>query len=178
MRFPFGTQLNSNQLLCKQKYVLRWLQKINSLLISIDEQIKNQTHLSYTAGASKESLPSKYNGLEYKNLIKMEFLLAAFAKKVEKCGTACIPLLFIEEPESHMHPQMQHAFAEYLEAFLGKITSIGIQTFLTSHSAHVANTMVFSKIRYTQKTKDGVTYKTWVHLLRKIPPTSISLENI
>ena len=127
--------------------------------LSIDEQIKNQTQLSYTAGASKESLPSKYNGLGYKNLIKMEFLLAAFAKKVEKCGTACIPLLFIEEPDSHMPPQMQHAFAEYMEAFLGKITSVGIQTFLTSHSAHVANTMVFSKIRYTQKTKDGVTYK-------------------
>lgn len=51
----------------------------------------------------------------------MEFLLAAFAKKIEKCGNACIPLLFIEEPESHMHPQMQHAFAEYLEAFLGKL---------------------------------------------------------
>ena len=29
---------------------------------------------------------------------------AGFAKKVEKCGTACIPLLFIEEPESHMLP--------------------------------------------------------------------------
>lgn len=127
--------------------------------LSIDDQIKNQTQLSYTAGTSKESLPSTYNGLGYKNLIKMEFLLAAFAKKVEKCGTACIPLLFIEEPESHMHPQMQHAFAEYLEAFLGKITSVGIQTFLTSHSAHVANTMVFSKIRYAQKTKAGVIYK-------------------
>ena len=52
-----------------------------------------------------------------------------------------------------MHPQMQHAFAEYLEAFLGKITSVGIQTLLTSHSAHVANTMAFSKVRYAQKTK-------------------------
>lgn len=127
--------------------------------LSIDDQIKNQTQLSYTAGTSKESLPSTYNGLGYKNLIKIEFLLAAFAKKVEKYGTACIPLLFIEEPESHMHPQMQHAFAEYLEAFLGKITSVGIQTFLTSHSAHIANTMVFSKIRYAQKTKAGVIYK-------------------
>ena len=58
-----------------------------------------------------------------------------------------------------MHPQMQHAFAEYLEAFLAKITSIGIQTLLTSHSAHIANTMVFSKIRYAQKTKTGVIYK-------------------
>lgn len=127
--------------------------------LSIDEQIKNQTLLSYTAGIGTESLPSTYNGLGYKNLIKMEFLLAAFAKKIEKCGTACIPLLFIEEPEAHMHPQMQHAFADYLEAFLGKITSVGIQTFLTSHSAHVANTMVFSKIRYAQKTSNGVIYK-------------------
>lgn len=127
--------------------------------LNIDDQIKNQTQLSYTAGTSNERLPSAYNGLGYKNLIKMEFLLAAFAKKVEKCGDACIPLLFIEEPESHMHPQMQHAFAEYLEAFLAKITSIGIQTLLTSHSAHIANTMVFSKIRYAQKTKTGVIYK-------------------
>ncbi len=127
--------------------------------LSIDDQIKNQTQLSYSAGTGKERLPSTHNGLGYKNLIKMEFLLAAFAKKVEKCGTACIPLLFIEEPESHMHPQMQHAFAEYLEAFLAKITSVGIQTFLTSHSAHIANTMAFQKIRYAQKTKDGVIYK-------------------
>ena len=127
--------------------------------LNIDDQIKNQTQLSYTAGTSNERLPSTYNGLGYKNLIKMEFLLAAFAKKVEKCGDACIPLLFIEEPESHMHPQMQHAFAEYLEAFLAKITSVGIQTLITSHSAHIANTMVFSKIRYAQKTKAGVIYK-------------------
>ncbi len=127
--------------------------------LSIDDQIKNQTQLSYSAGTGKERLPSTHNGLGYKNLIKMEFLLAAFAKKVEKYGTACIPLLFIEEPESHMHPQMQHAFAEYLEAFLAKITSVGIQTFLTSHSAHIANTMAFQKIRYAQKTKDGVIYK-------------------
>ncbi len=127
--------------------------------LSIDDQIKNQTQLSYTSGTGTERLPSTHNGLGYKNLIKMEFLLAAFAKKVEKCGTACIPLLFIEEPESHMHPQMQHAFAGYLEAFLAKITSVGIQTFLTSHSAHIANTMAFQKIRYAQKTKDGVIYR-------------------
>ncbi len=127
--------------------------------LSIDDQIKNRTQLSYTAGTSKESLPGTYNGLGYKNLIKMEFLLASFAKKMEKCGTACIPLLFIEEPESHMHPQMQQAFAEYLEDFLKKITSVKIQTFLTSHSAHIANTMAFQKIRYAQKTKAGVIYK-------------------
>lgn len=127
--------------------------------LSIDEQIKNKTILSYVSGENEESLPSTYNGLGYKNLIKMEFLLAAFARDMENYSNACIPLLFIEEPESHMHPQMQHAFADYLEAFLDKISSVHIQTFLTSHSAHIANTMEFSKIRYAQKATAGVIYK-------------------
>lgn len=127
--------------------------------LSIDEQIKNKTILSYVSGVNEESLPSAYNGLGYKNLIKMEFLLAAFARDMENYSNACMPLLFIEEPESHMHPQMQHAFADYLEAFLDKISSVHIQTFLTSHSAHIANTMEFSKIRYAQKATAGVIYK-------------------
>lgn len=127
--------------------------------LSIDDQIKNQTKLSYISGTSSESLPSSHNGLGYKNLIKMEFLLAAFAKDIEKRGVACIPLLFIEEPESHMHPQMQTAFAAYLEKFLGKLSTVQIQTFLTSHSAHIANTMEFAKVRYAQKSNTGVIYK-------------------
>ena len=127
--------------------------------LSIDDQIKNQTKLSYISGTANESLPSSHNGLGYKNLIKMEFLLASFAKDIEKRGVACVPLLFIEEPESHMHPQMQTAFAMYLEKFLGKISTVQIQTFLTSHSAHIANTMEFAKIRYAQKSNTGVIYK-------------------
>jgi len=46
-----------------------------------------------------------------------------------------------------------------LEKFLGKLSTVKIQTFLTSHSAHIANTMEFSKIRYAQKSKNGVIYK-------------------
>lgn len=127
--------------------------------LRIDEQIKNGTTLSYRSEKLGESLPSTHNGLGYKNLIKIEFLLAAFAKDIEKRGAACIPLLFIEEPESHMHPQMQHAFTDYLETFLKNISNVNIQTFLTSHSAHIANAMDFSKIRYAQKTDSGVIYK-------------------
>ncbi len=127
--------------------------------LSIDEQIKNRTKLAYRTDTNQETLPSSHNGLGYKNLIKIEFLLAAFAKKVEQNGDACIPLLFIEEPESHMHPQMQNCFSEYIEEYLKKIASVHIQTFLTSHSAHIANTVDFSKIRYAQKTSNGAIYK-------------------
>ena len=127
--------------------------------LQIDNQIKDQPELTYTAPLAGEALPSSHNGLGYKNLIKMEFLLADFSEKIKQDHTACIPLLFIEEPESHMHPQMQHTFAGYLQTFLSKISDVHIQTFLTSHSADIANTMDFSNIRYAQKTKRGVVYK-------------------
>lgn len=140
--------------------------------LRIDDQIKNQTKLAYTSEVPGEALPSSHNGLGYKNLIKMEFLLAAFAKEIEQRGIACIPLLFIEEPESHMHPQMQHTFADYLETFIGKITAVHIQTFLTSHSAHIANTVDFSKIRYAQKTVAGVIYKN-LHSFSKSNATNM-----
>ena len=126
--------------------------------LSIDEQIKNKTQLLYKQGSNNESLPSTYNGLGYKNLIKIVFLITDFARKMDK-NAASIPLIYIEEPESHMHPQLQQTFASYLENFLSKLTTVKIQTILTSHSAHIANTVEFSKIRYAQKSKTGVKFK-------------------
>lgn len=127
--------------------------------LEIDDEIKNSTELSYSSPRFKESLPNSYNGLGYKNLIKIEFLLAMIGKEMNSKGSVCIPLLFIEEPESHMHPQMQQTFANYLETFLGKITNKQIQTFITTHSAHIANNIDFSKIRYARKFKDNIIYK-------------------
>lgn len=127
--------------------------------LEIDNEIKNSTELSYSNPKSKESLPNSYNGLGYKNLIKIEFLLAMIAKEMDGKGSVCIPLLFIEEPESHMHPQMQQTFANYLGTFLGRITNKQIQTFITTHSAHIANNIEFPKIRYARKFKDNIIYK-------------------
>lgn len=126
--------------------------------LEIDNEIKNSTELSYSNPKSKESLPNSYNGLGYKNLIKIEFLLAMIAKEMDSKGSVCIPLLFIEEPESHMHPQMQQTFANYLGTFLGRITNKQIQTFITTHSSHIANNIEFSKIRYARKFKDNIIY--------------------
>lgn len=67
---------------------------------------------------------------------------------------------FVDEIEGEEpFPAGAMSFAEHLENFLAKITTIHIQTFLTTHSAHIANTMDFSKIRYAQKSKSGVVYK-------------------
>lgn len=127
--------------------------------LDFNEQIISNTQLNYIDENSKEILPSTYNGLGYKNLIKIEFLLALFTKIIKESNNSCIPLVFIEEPESHMHPQLQNTFSIYLDDFIENISNANVQTILTSHSAHVANSMDFSLIRYAKKTRDGVIFK-------------------
>ena len=126
--------------------------------LAIPEQIQNNSELTYR-NTDNDSLPSEYNGLGYKNLIKIQFQLAQFASQIKQCGMACLPLLFIEEPESHMHPQMQQVFISYLENFLKEISEVHIQVIVTSHSPHVTNEVEFAKIRYSQRTACGVVYK-------------------
>ena len=93
--------------------------------------------MALSAKNKDEFLPSNYNGLGYKNLIKIQFQLAQFSEMIKQCKLSSIPLLFIEEPESHMHPQMQQTFINFLESFLEKISNIHIQTIITSHSSHI-----------------------------------------
>ncbi len=135
------------------------LQLKASTEISIDNEITNQTDLTYVENGSLEELPSTYNGLGYKNLLKMEFKLADFAKQIEENIDVSIPLVFLEEPESHMHPQLQQTFVKYIEQFIMKISNKSIQVFITTHSSHIVNTVPFNQIRYAQKKKAGVQYK-------------------
>ncbi|MCH5304435.1 MAG: AAA family ATPase, partial [Ruminococcus sp.] len=127
--------------------------------VSLESVIQGSSELTYKQKNSEDRLPSNYNGLGYKNLIKIQFQLAEFADYIKQEKISCIPLLFIEEPEAHMHPQMQQTFISYLESFIKKLSHKHIQIFITSHSAHIANTIDFSKIRYAQKNLKGVIYK-------------------
>lgn len=127
--------------------------------VSLESVIQGSSELTYKQKNSEDRLPSNYNGLGYKNLIKIQFQLAEFADRIKQENISCIPLLLIEEPEAHMHPQMQQTFISYLELFIKKLSHKHIQIFVTSHSAHIANTIDFSKIRYAQKNSRGVIYK-------------------
>lgn len=127
--------------------------------IDLEQEITNNTELAYISNYIKETLPNTHNGLGYKNLLKIQINLASFAKTLKNKSKACIPLLFIEEPESHMHPQMQQTFAQYLIDFINKISNVNIQAVLTTHSSHIANTTDFSKIRYARKRQYDVKFK-------------------
>ena len=115
--------------------------------------------LLYSDEAQGEYLPNTHNGLGLKNLIKIEFQLTEFVNSLRDLPR-CVPLLFIEEPESHMHPQLQKLFTRYLGTFMShKMEGRDTQIFITSHSPHIANTMEFANIRYVKRCKDNVTFK-------------------
>lgn len=128
--------------------------------ISLKQQILNSTDLTYTSKNADESLPSTHNGLGYKNLIKISLILHEFTKEV-KANEATIPLLLIEEPEAHMHPQLQASFVSFLDKFLQETLGEKAlpQIILSTHSAHVANTVDFKQVRYMRRQKECVICK-------------------
>ena len=68
-------------------------------------------------------------GLGYNNLIYMAVVLGNLTRRKEVEADAYISLL-LEEPEAHLHPQLQNI----LFAYLNEINDKGIQIFITLHS--------------------------------------------
>ena len=133
----FGTFLN------KSKEFLG----MSDLRVVSDLQSKEilSHHSKIVYGEEKESLPEHLNGLGYMNIL---YLLLQIEIKKEFFIEASkdINLLFIEEPEAHTHPQIQTIFIEKIEVLLKEISSL--QTFITTHSAHIVKNCNFKEIRY------------------------------
>jgi putative ATP-dependent endonuclease of OLD family len=72
------------------------------------------------------------NGLGYNNLIYISTVLGDVFERKSREKESFISL-FIEEPEAHLHPQLQ----DILFNFLKKTTEKNIQIFITSHSPTV-----------------------------------------
>ena len=93
-----------------------------------------------------KSLPEKYNGLGYSNLICMIAQIIGFYNEI-KDKKNNLNLIFIEEPEAHMHPQMQSVFIKNIIKFL-KDVNLNAQVIITTHSPHILSASNFESIRY------------------------------
>lgn len=108
---------------------------------------KNNIKLFYNHGGKK--LPEKYNGLGYSNLIYIISQIIGFYNTIKEKGND-LNLIFIEEPEAHMHPQMQSVFINNIEKFLAKV-GLKAQVIITTHSSHVLADSKLESIRYFTK---------------------------
>lgn len=124
------------------------------------------------AGTAPLRLPETANGLGYQNLISMIFRLMSFrdgwlrkakAEKTEE-GKEFEPihLVLIEEPEAHLHVQVQQVFVRYAynvlrnDADLGDNPELTTHLLVSSHSSHVAHELPYSCLRYFRRLQAGM----------------------
>lgn len=84
------------------------------------------------------NLPVTHNGLGYNNLIFISLLLAKMQKdrsnKYLGENSSVFSVLAVEEPEAHLHPNMQYRFLKYLSEEQDKEVN---QIFITTHSSNI-----------------------------------------
>jgi len=123
-------------------------------------------------GAPPLRLPETSNGLGYQNLISMIFRLMAFRDEWLKkfrsleeqsiAGVEPIHLVLIEEPEAHLHVQVQQAFVKHAyhvlcnDGLLKQYPNLKTQLVVSSHSSHVAHEMDYGNLRYFRRLPSGM----------------------
>jgi predicted ATP-dependent endonuclease of OLD family len=118
-------------------------------------------------------LPEKYNGLGYQNLISMVFKLIRFRDEWMRVGKAKkkelekdkfiepLHVVLIEEPEAHLHVQVQQVFMrkayEVLRSdknnILGDKKDFRTQLVVSTHSSNIAHEVDFNCLRYFRRVR-------------------------
>src|SRR5690606_4665887 len=111
------------------------------------------------------SLPEKYNGLGYQNLISIIFKLIRFRDEWMRVGKNAITdhevieplhLVLIEEPEAHLHAQVQQVFIKKAyDVLRNNVNLKGKKDFTTqlvisTHSSYLAH-QKFESLRYFKR---------------------------
>lgn len=143
--------------------------------LNVVSLLSEHTKVFYT-GAHGVHLPEGYNGLGARNLIYILLQLLSFHKSFRTNPTLPgVHVIFIEEPEAHLHPQMQEVFIKQLHTAVQVFSAEypdqewPVQFVITTHSSHIANAAPFDAVRYflAKPCVDGALRHTVIKDFRK-----------
>lgn len=135
------------------------------------ETLKHDSAVQYSLSTRDDTLklPEKYNGLGYQNLISIVFNLMSFRDGWMRVGKAIqgkdinedtiepLHLVLIEEPEAHLHMQVQQVFIRKAysvlrnKEFLKNNEDFATQMVISTHSSHIARESNFADLRYFKR---------------------------
>ncbi len=139
----------------------RELRIISSL--SPETALRGSTELLYVDPSREHELPELYNGLGFKNLIYMAIQARHFHSQwvtTTKDRPLCL-MIFIEEPEVHLHAQVQQTFISNIWEVINQSAKdfgepdLVPQLVVTTHSSHILEAVDFEKVRYFQRSNSG-----------------------
>ena len=123
--------------------------------LDVERLLSRHTKVRY-AGHHGILLPESYTGLGIRNLVLILLQIVSFYRSFRsEPAVPAVHLVFIEEPEAHLHPQMQEVFIRQLSSVADKLNAQDgaplqwpVQFIVSTHSSHVANAAGFETIRY------------------------------
>lgn len=106
----------------------------------------------------EELLPEYSIGLGYQNLQSLSYQLVSFKAarlKPEKGSPAPVHLVMIEEPEAHLHVQVQRIFPGKAHKLISPTekdaSALKSQLLISTHSSHLAHAENFDRLRYVRR---------------------------
>ena len=142
--------------------------------LDVERLLSRHTKVRY-AGHHGILLPESYTGLGIRNLIFILLQIVSFYRTFRAKPTAPgVHLVFIEEPEAHLHPQMQEVFIRQVSKIAQQLSAQEraplpwpVQFIVSTHSSHVANAAGFEAIRYFLSAAVGGVRRTKIKDLRE-----------
>lgn len=120
---------------------------INPETSDINALLKDASEVQYSIDSFL--LGESSQGLGYSNMVYLHMYQQSFEDNIEDSK---INIMIIEEPESHMHPQMQHSFFKKIISYYENNTP---QCIISTHSTDIISSInKLSKIRVVRGISD------------------------
>lgn len=160
--------------------------------LSPEAALRGNTDLLYVDTIRGHELPELYNGLGFKNLIYMAIQAKHYHSQWVRTpeNRPLCQLIFIEEPEAHLHAQVQQAFITNIWEVIQQSAKTEDaadwmpQLIVTTHSSHILDATEFGKVRYFRRCllegenaePGNILNASKIHSLRDFKPTAIEVE--